>query len=55
MKRRTFFRSIIGAVASLALSQKIGLGSLALQAPVALAINPAYESAEFEVQYIYHP
>lgn len=60
MKRRSFLNTLLGAAASLALCQKIGIEKLSIKAPiksdpVSLEINPAYESAEFELTYIYHP
>lgn len=53
MKRRSFINSILGAVASLALAQKIALEAVKLDV-VRWIPNPAYQTAEFEILYLFH-
>lgn len=56
MKRRSFFKTLFGAVASIALAQKIALEPIKLAANEPKWIpNPAYENAVFEASYIWHP
>lgn len=55
--RRSFFKSLLGAIAGVALAQKIALEAFSAN-PVEepeLSVNPAYENAQYEVLFFYHP
>lgn len=55
--RRSFFKTILGAIAGVALAQKIALEAVCARAPEPeeLKINPAYANAEYEVLFFTHP
>jgi hypothetical protein len=59
--RRSFFKSILGAIAGVALAQKIALEPVSadvigdLPAPHGLKVNPAWEDAEYEEEFFIHP
>lgn len=58
MKRRSFFRSLLGAAASIALSQRIVRedAKWILEAESSkVELNPAWVDAEYEIEFYAHP